>query len=247
MSLTFSNLATASSTTLSTNLQVQVTASVGEYLLVCIAADNAGTAGVASLQDTLLDDAGNTYTLLSKINNSPFSENSGTTLGIWLGKLTSALSSSNITATFSTSTRSKAITVKKIVPSLGKTVGVYSIGPGYTGSDTVFTTETVLVPFDYTIFGVTAAEHNQAINADTDTTSGAWSTAYSSVASTGTANTSQSISSQQKTVTTLSNQIYNTSVGLFDRDYAINYVIFFPDDLPPGFIGYWSINGVTCK
>jgi hypothetical protein len=247
MALTFSNIGTATSTTSSATLvQTAVNIAAGSWALVCVAADNAGTNGAASLSDTMTDSEGNTYDLISKTTQDPGAANAGTTLGIWLAKIDNALSNGSITANFSPNTIAKAMTVKLITVGAGETLGIHAIGPGFTGSGTAYSSGTVSVPNGYTIFGATALEQNTAAAADTDTTNGSWSTAYTAEASTGTATTSQSITSQQKTVTATANQTYNTSSGS-TRDWALNYVVFYPELLPAGFIGYWAVNGVTTK
>lgn len=240
MALTFSNVGTATSTSSSATLvETAVTAAVGEWLLVVVAADNNGTNGVASLSDSMTDSAGNTYELLSKITRDPGAASEGTTLGIWLARITTALSSGSITANFSPNTTSKAMAVKKIVAGDNEQVGIHEIGAGVTGSGTAYSSGAISVPNGYTMFGATALEQGSAATADSDTTNGNWSTAQAAAASTGTNTTSQAITSQQKTVTATGNQTYNTSSGSI-RDYALNYVIFWAKP-----IGYWAVNGVT--
>lgn len=247
MALTFSNAGTATSTSSTATLAAtSINISAGSWALVCVAADNAGTSGAASLSDTMTDSAGNTYDLLSKTNRVGGGVNGGTTLGIWLAKIDTALSSGSITANFSPSTSSKAMTVKSISVGAGETLAIDSVGAGFSGSGTAFSSGTVSVPNGYTIFGATALEQGSAASADSDTTNGSWSSAHTAVASTGTNTTSQSITSQQKTVTATGNQTYNTSSGS-TRDWALNYVVFYPDLLPTGIIGYWAVNGVTTK
>jgi hypothetical protein len=86
----------------------------------------------------------------------------------------------------------------------------------------------VSVTNGHTIFGATAIESLDTITADSDTTNGSWSTQYTEVASTGTQATSARIGTQFKTVTATDDQTYNTTTGS-SRDYAINYMIVYPD------------------
>jgi hypothetical protein len=245
MALTFSNIATANATATGTVLTATgVTIPAGSWALVCVAADNAGTSGAASLSNTMTDSAGNTYELLSKTNRTGGAVNGGTTLGIWLAKIDNALSSGTVTANFSPTTPARCMTIKRIAVGAGEQVGIHQIGAGFTGSGTAYTSGARSVPNGYTIFGATALEQSTAAAADTDTTSGSWSAAYTAAANTGSNASSQSITSQQKTVTATANQTYNTSSGS-TRDWALNYVIFFPEAIETGFTGYWSINGVT--
>lgn len=228
MALTFSNLGTATSTSSTATLtETGVTAAVGAWLLVCVAADNAGTSGAAALSSTLTDSAGNVYALQSLTNRTAGAENDGTTLGIWLARVTTALSSGTITASFSPNATSKAMTIKQIVTAPGEWVSVLAVGAGFTGSGTAFSASAVSVTSGYTIFGATALEQSTAATADSDTTNGSWSTAHTASASTGTNSTSQSVSSQQKLVTATGNQTYNTSSGS-TRDWAVNTLILAP-------------------
>lgn len=240
MAITFANITTANSTSSGATLVASsVTVSAGVWVVVAVAADNNGTSGVASLTG-VTDSASNTYTQLSLTNRTAGSAASdGTTLGIYLAKITTALSSGSITANFSPNTTCKAMSIKSItVDTAGETL-FYDVGPGVTGSGTAYSSGAVSVTNGYTIYGATALEQIAAATADSDTTDGSWSAAHTASADTGSNTGSQSITTQQKTVTATGNQTYNTGSGS-TRDYALNYVIFFPSIL-----GYWSVNGVT--
>lgn len=246
MALTFNNVTTANSTSSgSTLVASSVTVSAGEWILVAVAADNSGTSGAASLTG-VTDSASNTYNQVSLSNRTAGSAaNDGITLGIYLAEVTTALSSGSITANFSPNTASKAMSIKRISVGAGETLGTYAVGPGVTGSGTAYSSGAVSVLDGHTIYGATALEQINAATADSDTTNGSWSTAHTASANNGSSNSaSASITTQQKTVTATGNQTYNTSSGS-TRDYALNYVIFFPDVLPTGFTGYWAINGVS--
>jgi hypothetical protein len=119
------------------------------------------------------------------------------------------------------------MTIKSISVGLGEWLSVIAIGAGFTGSGTAHSAAAVSVENGYTIFGATALEQTTAATADSDTTNGSWSSAYTRAASTGTQATSQSITSQQKTVNATGNQTYNTSSGS-TRDWAVNTIIFAP-------------------
>jgi len=228
MALTFSNISSGSSTTASTNNSIiNITAEINSWLLVSIAIDNSGINGTASLLDTITDTSGNIYTLLSKTTRTAGVSNDGTTLGIWLGRITTILNNGSITFNYSVSTPCKAISVKKITVGNNEWVTPISISNGFTGSGTAFSASAISVISGYTIFGATALEQSTAAIADSDTTNGSWSTAYTIAADTGTNSTSQSLSTQQKTVTATGNQTYNTSSGS-TRDWALNTIIFAP-------------------
>jgi hypothetical protein len=82
----------------------------------------------------------------------------------------------------------------------------------------------VSVTNGHTIFGATATEDIAVAPADTDTTNGNWSTAYTITANTGTIATGAALTTQYKTVNATGNQSYNTSTAAA-RDFAINYLI----------------------
>jgi len=229
MALTFSNISSGSSTTASTNNSIlNITAEINSWLLVSIAIDNSGINGTASLLDTITDTSGNIYTLLSKTNRTAGVSNDGTTLGIWLGRITTILNNGNITFNFSSDTSTKCYSIKKITVGNNEWVTPISISNGFTGSGTAFSSSAISVISGYTIFGATAMESYSAITADSDTTNGSWSTAYSIIANNGSDHTlSQSLSTQQKTVTATGNQTYNTST-VSTRDWALNTIIFAP-------------------
>lgn len=241
--LTIANLSTANSTTSSSTLTISgITASIGDWLVVAVAADNAGSSGAISLSATMTDSAGNSYTNRGLFNRTAGTTSDGTTLGIFTAPVTSALSSGSITVNFSPSTTSKSAIVKRLRPGSGETVGFRSIGAGSTGSGTTTSAGAVTVNLDDTIIGFIAVEEGAAAPADTDTTSGSWTSAYAGIASTGTNSTSQAITGQEKTVTATGSQTYNVTLAN-TRDYSINYIIF-GSDAPPGVRReYWAING----
>lgn len=228
MALTFSNISSGSNTTNAISYTTSnITAEINSWLLVSIAIDNSGINGTASLLDTITDTSGNIYTLLSKTTRTAGVSNDGTTLGIWLGRITTILNNGSITFNFSSDTSTKCYSIKKITVGNNEWVTPISISNGFTGSGTAFSASAISVISGYTIFGATALEQSTAAIADSDTTNGSWSTAYTIAADTGTNSTSQSLSTQQKTVTATGNQTYNTSSGS-TRDWALNTIIFAP-------------------
>jgi hypothetical protein len=242
MGLTFNNVTTANSTTSSATLVTgSISVSAGDWIIVAIAADNSGTSGTASLQG-ITDSAGNTYEELFFRNQVGGAVNGGTTLGIYLAQVTTALSSGTITASFSPNTPCKAMSVKRITPGAGERVALHAVATGANGSGTAYSAGAISVTDGYTIYGATALEQSTAATADSDTTNGSWSTAHTAAANTGSNASSQSITTQQKTVTATGNQTYNTTSGS-TRDFAIGAVVLFAETIPPS--GFWAINGVT--
>ena len=229
MALTFSNISSGSNTTNAISYTTSnITAEINSWLLVSIASNNSGINGIASLLDTITDTSGNIYTLLSKTNRTSGTLGDGTTLGIWLGRITTILNNGSITFNFSSDTSTKCYSIKKITVGNNEWVTPISIGNGFTGSGSSFSASAISVISGYTIFGATAVEGYSAIIADSDTTNGSWSTAYSIFANNSNNNNlSQALSTQQKTVTATGNQTYNTSSGS-TRDWALNTIIFAP-------------------
>ena len=230
MALTFSNISSGSSTTSDISYTTSnITAEINSWLLVSIASDNSGINGIASLLDTITDTSGNIYTLLSKTNRTAGTLDDGTTLGIWLGRITTKLNNGSITFNFSSDTSTKCYSIKKITVGNNEWVTPISISNGFTGSGTAFSASSISVISGYTIFGATAMESYSDIIADSDTTNGSWSTAYSISINNSIIHTlSQSLSTQQKTVTATGNQTYNTSTTILGRDWALNTIIFAP-------------------
>jgi hypothetical protein len=242
MALTFANVTTANSTTSGATLTTgSISVAKNAWIIVAVAADNSGTDGAASLT-SVTDSVGNIYQQLSLTNQDPGAANAGTTLGMYLAKVTTELASGTITANFSPNTPCKAMSVKSITPGAGEIVSVLTIGSGVAGSGTAYSAGAINVPNGYTIYGATALEQSTAATADSDTTNGNWSTAHTAAANTGTNTTSQAITTQQKTVTAAGNQTYNTSSGS-TRDCAINAVVLWAEPVPPT----WSVYGVQYK
>lgn len=204
-----------------------VTAAVGDWLVVCISADNAGSGGSSSIAG-VSDSQSNTWTERLTTNQDPAGASAGITLAVYTCEVTSALTNGTVTVSFSPNTTSKTFTVQRIQPGSGEIVTFDSVGAGSTGAGTTMSAGAVSVTNGHTIFGATAIESLDTITADSDTTNGSWSTQYTEVASTGTQATSARIGTQFKTVTATDDQTYNTTTGS-SRDYAINYMIVYPD------------------
>jgi hypothetical protein len=224
MALTFSQAGSANSTTSGATLNVTgVTAAVGDMLIVCISADNSGSAGASSIS-SVTDAASNTYTSRALTNRDPGAANAGNTLDIFTTIVTSALSSQTVTVNFSPNTPSKAAVIWKAVPGAGETARYLSSSAGASGAATTQTITTTSIANGDTVIGATSIEGLAAITADSDTSNGNWSAQYTAVADTGSGGTSQRIASQHKTVTATATQTYNTSTVL-SNDFAINYIV----------------------
>lgn len=232
MALTISNVATATSTTSGATLAIPgVTASVGEWLIVAVAADNAGTLGAASLQSSMTDSVGNTYTNRTLANRDAGDPNQGTTLGIWTAPVTTAITGGTITANFSPNTTAKAALVKKATPATGEQVNFGSVGTAQLGENDTPSYTTASITSGHTVLFAIAIETDETVTGDTDTTNGVWSALYTALADVGLSSAGQRIASQSKTVTATGTQTWNPRWGP-PEEYAMNYIVLY-DDIPP--------------
>lgn len=233
MALTISNAGTNNSTTSSGTLVISgVTASVGDWLVVIIGADNAGGSGANSIS-SVTDAEGNTYTSRATLLQDPGAADEGATLSIFTAEITSALSLDDVTVNFSPNTTSKTAVVYLVEPDVGDTITFRASGAGAAGATGNGTAQSVItsVTNGDTIFGGVACETNAAITADSDTTNGSWSTAYTNTADTGSAGTSMAVSAQWKTVSSTGNQTYNTSTGS-SVDWAMSWLTLYAVEAP---------------
>ena len=231
MAATVSNVGTNTSTSSSATLTLgSVTASVGDMLVVFVAADNNGTNGAATLTTTMTDSGGvNVYTNRGGlINNDPGAARAGCTMSMWTCKVTSALAGATITSNYSPNTTSKVIGAYRVQPGAGQTLNFVSVGAGATGSSTTQSSGTVSVDggqgVEWIIFGANAIETNTTITGDSDTTNGNWSTQLTATANTGTDLTSMAASAQWKIPTATGNQD-RASTTAASKDWAANYLI----------------------
>lgn len=239
MALTISQVGSNNSTASSATLAVtSVTAAVGDWLVVMVAADNAGTSGAASLT-SVTDSAGNSYTM-TRSTYDPGAASAGATFGLFRARITAILTggTDTITANFSPNTTAKAMVIYKVVPGANEVVAFDRVGAGYTGTTKSITA--AAVTRGYTIFAGMAVETNAAVTADTDTTSGSWSSQYTAVGNTGVSGTSMRVCGQYKTVIATGNQTFNTATS---GDGAVNWLTLYP--APAGLLGYWGMTGVT--
>lgn len=231
MALTITDLGNATSTSSSATLVTgaTITASVGDWLVALIAADNNGTSGAASLT-SVQDSQSNTWTQRALINRTPGSAaGDGATLGVFVCEgVTNALSSGTVTANFSPNTISKAIEVYRVQPGAGETIQFVACdATGNKSSTATHDAPTVSVTNGDTIFGAAAIEETATPTGDSDTTNGSWSTLIARVASTGLFASSMGCASQWKTVNATGNQSWAATTGSA-RDSARTYLIVGP-------------------
>jgi len=232
---TVTKLTSVSSTTFNDILTTSavITAAIGDYLVVVLAATNAMPDGSSSFLDLVDSDGINTYTVRAHINNNrEGSSNLGTTLVLATCAVTDTLTSATISANFDPAsagagTRTKAMTVYRI-QSAGTISYVTADATGQTGNDTLHAANTVSVVNGNIIFGAAALETGISITGDTDTLNGSWSAVETVVADPGsTDDINQSCVSQYKTVTATGNQSWSCSTTTA-KDSARSYVVIKP-------------------
>lgn len=223
MAFTVSDLPTQILTGSVGNPVITVTASVGDLLVVEVAANNAGTNGAAAT--TVITDAvGNTYTQRAQINRDPGAANEGATLTLFTGVITNAITGQNLTCTFTNGQPTRAVLGGyKFVPGAGETASYISTDTtGTSGSGTASSIVTTSITSGDTVVGAIALESDAAITGDSDTSNGSWSTIYGNT--TGSGNAGMQLRSQYKTVSATATQTYNNSwTGA--NDYASTYVV----------------------
>lgn len=227
MAFTITNAGTNNSTTSSATLAVSsVTASIGDMLVVLIAADNNGSGGASSIS-SVTDSQSNTYTQQILANRDPGPAEGGATFAVYTSILTTALSAGTVTLNLSPNTTSKAIVIYRIQPGAGENINIRGIGTEVTGAASNHTiTATAVTSGDTLICGL-AKEANVTFTEDGDTTNGTWSSQYTEIANTGTVATSMEVGSQWKTVTATGDQTWNFNSGT-SSDYAMNYLLVYP-------------------
>lgn len=230
MALTISDIGNGTSTTSTASVATgsTVTASVGDWLVAIVAADNNGTNGAASLTD-VQDSQSNTWTQRALINRDPGAAAAGATLGIFTAAITNPLSAGTVTANFSPNTTAKAIQVYRVQPGVGEAVQfVAADATGSSGSTMTHSAATVSVASGNTIFGGAAIQSGTTTNTtgDSDTTNGSWSSVIDRNASLG-VDTSMLCASQYKTVSSTGNQSWAVTTSA-TRQSARSYLVIGP-------------------
>lgn len=203
-----------------------VEAVIGDMLVVVVAADNNGTNGASSLS-SVTDSEGNIYTQRTVVLQDPGAAAAGATLGIYTAAITTELSFATVTINFSPNTALKAAVIYRVSPSAG-TVEYRTAGAGSNGLTASPTITATSVASGDTIIGGLAAETDDGITADSDTSNGNWSTQYSALADAGADAATMVVAAQYKTTTATANQTYNPTVtGGVARDTAINYILIY--------------------
>lgn len=194
-----------------------LTAAVGDWIVVFVSADNAGTAGAGTIS-SVTDGRGNTYTQrINQTRTAAGVANDGVSFAVFTGQITAALTSQSVTINFSASTGSRVAQVYKVTPGAGEAIGwdTFTQASGSGTSSAVSQS----VSNGYLAFGATAWEYGSNAAGDTDTTGGSWSSNQRD--STGIGASGGSLVSQYKSVTTTGTQTYNTTQTSTDYVTAI--------------------------
>lgn len=234
MSLTVSDITSApapgTTPSASTSLAISsVSASVGEWLVVMLACDNAATSGTSPI-DSISDTGGNTWT--QRVNRNRTNGNTindGVSIRSWTSAITTQIISGTITITFTTNTTAKIALLKKITPASGFVVAYGTTG-GADGNSGTPSATTSSITNGHTVIAFVGDEHRGAVTADSDTTNGTWSTQQTAVADTTSNATSIRIASQHKTVTATATQTYNVSIN--STDWSVGWMTFAPELAP---------------
>lgn len=188
----------------------------GAMAVLCVAADNNGTNGLAMATFSVTDTLGNTWTRRSSPLYDPGAAGAGVEGAIFTTPMNGGtlVTGTVITVSFgSTSVTAKTWTLIEVLGSTGTpTFKTQAVGTGSaTASPTVTTsslTNTTLVVGAVFVEGGTTL----TLTGDSDTTNGNWSTAQSNKI--GTTAAGSGIISQFKTVTATGTQTYNPTLGL---------------------------------
>ena len=228
MALTINGAGSASSTTSSATLSTSAfiqTWSNPDLIVVCVAADNNGTNGAASIS-SVSDSKGHTYTQRQIQNQDPGAAAAGATVAIYTAVATTGLTNGDtITVNFSPNTAAKAMYVWRVSAASTEFVKYVTAG-GAVGATANPTVTTVSITSGNAMIGALASESNVTPTADTDTTGGSWAGHTNATANTGTAATSMNVHTGYKITTATGTQTWNQT--LVANDWANAYIVLNP-------------------
>jgi hypothetical protein len=252
MALTITSTGNATSTAGSGTLDITgITASVGDVLLICFAADNTALGG-GTRTVTAADNAGgstNVYTQRGTTGvQTAGSANDGAACYFHECPVTTALSANTITLTFvEGNITTKAAEVYRLQPGTDQAVKFIAVDTASPGAArTTHSATTISVTTGHTIFAMAAIETDDAITGDGDTTNGNWSAVSTRLADGGADIACMSCSSQYKTVSATGNQAWacTTATG---RDSVANTIIYAPVPVITAATGSFAFTGATAS
>ena len=216
------NSATSTATLVVTSA---VSFAAGDMVVVCIASDNAGSAGAVSIS-SVTDSKSHTYTQRAVQNRDPGAANAGATSAIYTAFVTSAMTTSDtITVNFSPNTTYKSAVVWKASVASTEFPKYLSNG-GSTGNTANPSLASSSISSGDGVIYALAVESNATLTGDSDTSNGSWATLYTDIGTGGTAATSMRVGSQYKVVTGTATQTWNTTITA--ADWAITYIVLDP-------------------
>ena len=222
MAITAAPAGTGNSTTSGATLAITTTATIneGEFIVVCVGADNSGASG-ASSTISVTDSAGNVYTLRTDHLRDPGAADAGISNRQFCAPCVRTLASgATITVNFSPNTTCKAAVVWRVIPTTGFQIQ-FVTQAGTNGASANPTITTASVTAGNIVIGATCAETSTTPTADSDTSNGNWSTAQVGLANSGSGVTSAIVTSQYKVVTGTATQTYNTTLIALDNAISI--------------------------
>jgi hypothetical protein len=195
------------------------TLAAGSMGVLCMALDNAGSAGASLIAPSTWTDAkGNVWTLRQNALYDNGAASAGIEMAIWTAPITVALLTGDAgTITWNGgSPVAKAWTWYEVIPSAGNYVA-YSTGgtiAGATAANATVVTDTV--PVGGAVIAGYFSENVGVVTGDSDTTNGTWTAQQTTTI--GSTTSGVRIATQQKVQTTTpSTQTYNATVASQDR------------------------------
>lgn len=201
----------------------------GALAALCVAADNSSSGGATNDFTTVTDSLGNVWTK----RQSPVFDNGAASAGVQGAIYTTNQAAGTlqtgtvITVNFGSSPVAKTWTLTEIAPAAGRTASVRTGGDKAAGASGTALTMGASASLNsgeciLAAFFIEAGTTQTLSAADTDTTSGSWST--NQYAEIGSTTSGSVIVSQGKVVTAAGAQTYDVTLGI-SSDYHGSYII----------------------
>ena len=193
--------------------------------VLVIAYDNSGTSG-ADPYSAISDSLGNTWTSRVNTLNDPGAADAGNVLRIFTSQMNAAplRTDTVITVNFGTfSVTAKAWTLTEVTAAVTSYAGYLATATGATGTSVSPTITSSSITTPRVILGGLSVQYGteEVITADTDTSSGSWSTQQT--AAYGSTTSGISVSSQVKTTNATATQTFNPTLGT-SATWAIGWI-----------------------
>jgi hypothetical protein len=207
----------------STTITTTAGASVGDLVVVRVAADNSGTAGAAPTL-TVTDTRSNTWTTETAALADPGNVNAGACAFIaWTNVTTAIQTSDTITLAWSPNVSAKAATADAYAGFTG--VDTQEVTASGTGTAVSVASNSVASGALVVVAVAIEARSSGATN-DADTTNGTWDANTILTADSGTGNTSMQLAHSKKTTTGAGVQTFDTTIT--SNDWAAIIMSFAP-------------------